>query len=73
MGEKWAQFDVTSVTIGQLSIMVIMRQGDLVVERSPSMRKVMGSIPGRVIPKTLKWYSVLLCLADSTKGKIEGK
>ena len=28
--------------------------GGLVVERSPSVREVVGSIPGRVIPKTLK-------------------
>jgi len=30
-----------------------------VVERSPRKREVMGSIPDRVIPKTLKWYQML--------------
>ena len=32
----------------------ISRQGGLVVECSPPVRKVVGSIPGPVIPKTLK-------------------
>ena len=30
------------------------RLGGLVVARSPRVREVVGSIPGRVIPKTLK-------------------
>ena len=34
--------------------MVSTSPGGLVVERSPGVREVVGSIPGRVIPKTLK-------------------
>ncbi len=37
------------------------------VERSPGMREVGGSIPGRVKQKTLKFEDLLLCLALSTK------
>ena len=29
------------------------------VERSPSVWEVVGSIPGRMTPKTLKWYLML--------------
>ena len=39
--------------------------GGLVVERSAGVREVVGSIPGRVMPKTLKWYLMLPCLALS--------
>ncbi len=39
----------------------------VVVERSPGMREVGGSIPGRVKQKTLKFEVLLLCLALSTK------
>ncbi len=35
------------------------------VERSPGMREVGGSIPGRVKQKTLKFEVLLLCLALS--------
>ncbi len=41
--------------------------GSVVVERSPGMRKVGGSIPGRIKHKTLKFEVLLLCLALSTK------
>ena len=34
-----------------------------VVERLPYNQKVVGSSPSRVIPKTLKWYSLPFCLA----------
>ncbi len=44
-----------------------LRPGSVVVERSPGMRKVCGSIPGRVKQKTLKFEVLLLCLALSTK------
>ncbi len=37
------------------------------VERSPGMREVGGSIPGRIKPKTLKFEVLLLCLALSMK------
>ncbi len=42
------------------------RLGSVVVERSPGMREVGGSIPGRVKHKTLKFEVLLLCLALST-------
>ncbi len=43
------------------------RPGSVVVERSPGMWEVGGSIPGRVKQKTLKFEVLLLCLAHSTK------
>ncbi len=43
------------------------RPGSVVVERSPSMREVGGSIPGHVKQKTLKFKVLLLCFALSTK------
>ncbi len=43
------------------------RPGSVVVERSPGMREVGGSIPGRVKKKTLKFEVLLLRLALSTK------
>ncbi len=43
------------------------RPGSVVVERSPGMREVGGSIPGHVKQKTLKFEVLLLCLALSTK------
>ncbi len=43
------------------------RPGSVVAERSPGMREVGGSIPGRVKQKTLKFEVLLLCLALSTK------
>ncbi len=45
----------------------IPRLGSIVVERSPGMREVGGSIPGHVKQKTLKFEVLLLCLAFSTK------
>ena len=36
------------------------RLGDVVVERPPRVREVAGSIPGRVISKTLKMPSLAL-------------
>ncbi len=44
------------------------RPGSVVVERSPGIREVGGSIPGRVKQKTLKFEVLLLWLALSTKG-----
>ena len=41
--------------------------GSVVVERSPDMREVGGSIPGHVKQKTLKFEVLRLCLAISTK------
>ncbi len=41
--------------------------GSVVVEHSPGMREVGGSIPGRIKQKTLKFEVLLLCLALSTK------
>ncbi len=41
------------------------RPGSVVVERSPGMREVGGSIPGRVKQKTLKFEVLLLCLASA--------
>ncbi len=49
------------------SIYMAPRPGSVVVERSPGMREVGGSIPGRVKQKTLKFEVLLLCLALSTK------
>ena len=46
---------------------VLPRLGSVVVERSPGMREVGGSIPGRVKQKTLKFEVLLLCLALSAK------
>ncbi len=43
------------------------RPGSVVVERSPGMREVGGSIPDRVKQKTLKFEVLLLYLALSTK------
>ncbi len=43
------------------------RPGSVVVEHSPGMREVGGSIPGRVKQKTLKFEVLLLSLALSTK------
>ncbi len=42
------------------------RPGSVVVERSPGMREVGSSIPGRVKQKTLKFEVLPLCLALST-------
>ena len=39
------------------------RPGSIVVECSPGMPEVGGSIPGRVKQKTLKFEVLLLCLA----------
>ncbi len=39
--------------------------GSVVVERSPGMREVGGSIPGRVKQNTLQFEVLLLCLALS--------
>ncbi len=47
--------------------LTITRPGSVVVERSPGMREVGGSIPGRVKQKTLKFKVLLLCLALSIK------
>ncbi len=41
--------------------------GSVVVGRSPGMREVGGSVPGRVKQKTLKFEVLLLCLALSKK------
>ncbi len=38
------------------------RPGSVVVERSPGIREVGGSILGRVKQKTLKFKVLLLCL-----------
>ncbi len=43
------------------------RPGSVVVECSPAMREVGGSILSRVKHKTLKLEVLLLCLALSTK------
>ncbi len=43
------------------------RPGSVVVERSPGMREVGGSIPGRAKQTKLKFEVLLLCLALSTK------
>ncbi len=43
------------------------RPSSVVVERSPGMREVGGSIPGRVKQKTLKFPVLMLCLALRTK------
>ncbi len=43
------------------------------VERSPGMWEVGGSIPGRVKQKTLKFEVLLLCLAFSTKERPSGR
>ncbi len=43
------------------------RPGSVVVERSPGMREVGGSIPGRAKQKTLKFEVLQLCLALNTK------
>ncbi len=43
------------------------RPGSVVVERSPGMREVGGSIPGRVKQKTLKFEVLLLYLELSIK------
>ncbi len=48
-------------------MVVLPRPGSVVVERSPGMREVGGSIPDRVKQKTLKFEVLLLCLALSTK------
>ncbi len=40
------------------------RPGSVVVERSPGMREVGGSIPGRVKQKTLKFGSAALLSAQ---------
>ncbi len=44
----------------------IPRPGSVVVEHSPGMLEVGGSIPGRVKQNTLKFEVLLLCLAFST-------
>ncbi len=49
------------------SPLVSPRPGSVVVERSPGMREVGGSILSRVKQKTLKFEFLLLCLALSTK------
>ncbi len=48
--------------------LIIPRPGSVVVERSPGMREVGGSIPGRVKQKTLKFEVLLLCLAAQHNG-----
>ena len=32
-----------------------------------------GSIPGRVIPKTQRWYLIMPCLTQHYKVRIKGK
>ncbi len=53
--------------IKKISIFKRPRPGSVVVERSPGMWEVGGSIPDRVKQKTLKFEVLLLCLALSTK------
>ncbi len=55
-----------SIYRGLLPTHIIPRPGSVVVERSPGMREVGGSIPGCVKQKTLKFEVLLLCLALST-------
>ncbi len=43
------------------------RPGSVVVEPSPGMREVGGSIPGRVKQNTLKFEVLVLCLSLSIK------
>ncbi len=50
------------------SITTADRQDSVMVERSPGMPEVSGSISGRVKQKTLKMDGLLLCLALSTPG-----
>ncbi len=50
-----------------MSLKLVLRPGSVVVERSPGMRKIGGSIPGCVKQKTLKFEVLLLCLVLSTK------
>ena len=47
-----------------LSLYIYIYTGSLVwwVECSPVVRETWGSIPGRIIPKTLKWYLIPPCL-----------
>ena len=53
--------------IPPLPSIVVPRPGSVVVERSPGMQVVGGSIPGRIKQKMLKFEVLLLCLALSTK------
>ncbi len=53
--------------VSKQTSLVLPRPGSVVVERSPGMREVGGSILGRVKQKTLKFEVLLLCLALSTK------
>ena len=51
-------YDACPLRVSYLPISVVPvilnRPSGLVVERSPGVREVVGSIPGRVIPKTLQ-------------------
>ncbi len=49
------------------------RPGSVVVERSPGVREVGGSIPGRVKQKMLKFDVLLLYLALSIKDRPSGR
>ncbi len=51
---------------GALGRGVRLRSGSVVVEGSPGMREVGGSIPDHAKQKTLKFEVLLVCLALST-------
>ncbi len=56
-----------------VSLPLSQRPGSVVVECSPGMQEVGGSIPGHVKQKTLKFEVLLLCLALSTKERLSGR
>ncbi len=67
---SYSQYFIASVylyVVHKTSIIYLPRPGSVVVELSPGMLEVGGSIPGRVKQNTLTFEVLLLCLALSTK------
>ncbi len=58
---------VLSIVLHSLSLLRP-RPGSVVLERSPGMWDFVGSIPGRVKQRTLKFEVLILCLALAQKS-----
>ncbi len=53
-------------------ILVSPRPGSVVVERSPGMQEVGGSIPGRIKQKTLKFEVLLSAQHKGVRDRLPG-
>ena len=54
----------------RMTIRILNRHAGVFVERPPRVREVVGSIPGRVIPKTLKMVVMTALLGAQGCGVI---